>query len=243
MPNTPRRTLTRLAIAGVLLLGLAGLLAMLRATSQGPVNPVTGGAAAETVVMDFATTFDPAAPPAGWVHRTFWTRPAMLVSFANKEGVPALRCETKAGGSIFGRWTDIALTGAATLKWRWLVEKPIAAASDEATKAGDDHPVRLFLAFADATGAAHHAEIIWSNRSFKRGDWKIIDGFVHYVADGGDSNVGQWREQSADLLAIYRKASGRSDTPRLKQVAIFCDSDDTGTSSIAYTGGQVVLVR
>lgn len=243
MPTHARRSLVQLALACGLLLGVAAALAYWRTLPGARTNPVTAGTGAETVIMDFADIFNPSAPPAGWMHRRFLTRPAMEVSFRTKDGVPALRCATKGSGSIFGRWTDIELANAATLKWRWLVEQPITSQLDERTSEGDDHPVRLFLGFADSTGKAHHAEIIWSNGALARGDWKLIGEFVHFVADGGDANIGQWREESADLIAIYRKASGRTDTPRLTQVAIFCDSDETGSSSIAYTGGKVVLTR
>ena len=199
--------------------------------------------ASHVVLMDFQQPLSLEPLPPGWVHRKFLTRPAMIVSHAVKEGVSALRCETNASGSIFGRWTDIDLAQYSKLTWNWFVEVPIASTIDEGTRAGDDHPVRFFLQFADSEGTTHAAEIIWGNRLFKRGDWKFIDRFVHYTADGGDENTGRWRDESADLLAIYRKASGRSDAGRLTRFAIFCDSDDTKGRSVAYTGGQVILGR
>jgi len=189
--------------------------------------------------MDFA------APPAldvlaaGWTQRKFWTRPAMQLSFGVKDSVLAMRCETKAGGSIFGRWTDLDLAAYPTLTLRWFVETPIASTVDERTSAGDDHPIRWFLAFADSQGQAHHAKTVWGNRRLQRSDWKVLGTFVHFVADGGDANTGQWRDESADLLAIYRKASGRTDSPRLTELALFCDSDDTNGHTIAYVDGPV----
>ena len=206
-----------------------------------PQNALLAQGQAEVTLMDFTKPFAPDAPPPGWTQHKFWTRPAMQVSFVTKDNVPALRCETKGGGSILGRWTDIDLTAYRKLTWRWFVETPLASPLDERTPAGDDHPIRWFLGFVDTEGGPHHAEIIWGNKVLARGDWKVLGTFVHYVADGGDANIGVWRDESADLITIYRKASGRTDTPRLTQLAIFCDSDDTGGHTVAYAGGPVTL--
>lgn len=154
----------------------------------------------------------------------------------------ALRCETDASGSIFGRFTDINLGDYPSIAWTWLIEKPIESTLDERTVEGDDHPARLFIAFDDTEGARHFVEIIWSNKLFKPGEYKYIRDFPHYVANGGNSNVGEWHEEKVDLLGIYRTTTKRTDTPRVKFISIFCDSDDTKTSSIAYFG-KVWLVK
>lgn len=158
----------------------------------------------------------------------------MQLSFTTKDATSALRCETNAGGSIYGRHTDISLARFPVLTWRWFVELPISSEHDERTPEGDDHPVRFFLEFRDSEGGAHHAEIIWANRVFKRGDWKYIGKFPHYVADGGTENVGRWRNERAHLLDIYRNMTKRTDTPRLIFLALFCKS----MAAIARGGGQ-----
>lgn len=220
------RSLSRLAAASLLLLA---------ACADDEVNPVTASAgAAEVVVMDFAEPFPLDPLPDGWRHRTFWMRPAMRIGFAEKDGVEALRCETDGSGSIFGRNTDVALSDYPLLSWRWFVELPIDSALDEATSAGDDHPVRLFIRFADSDGEDRYLEIIWSNRKYRPGDYKYIGDFPHYVANGRDENVGRWHDEEVDLLSIYRTVTKRDDAPRVKLIAIFCDSDDTDSRSIAY---------
>lgn len=207
-----------------------------------PVNPVTADGSPEVMVMDFSkpVTLDP--PARGWRHRTFWTRPAMMLSQGAKDDRQALRCETDASGSIFGRFTDVELGDYPELAWTWLIEKPIESDLDERTVEGDDHPARLFIAFEDTDSARHHVEIIWANKLFKPGEYKYIGDFPHYVANGGNDNVGKWYEEKVDLLGIYRKTTGRSDAPRVKFISIFCDSDDTRTSSIAYFG-KVWIVK
>jgi Protein of unknown function (DUF3047) len=232
-----RPRLVAVALFAILLVAAAGVWL----TRETPNNPLTSQGGPQVVAMDFAAPISLDPLPPGWTHYKFWTKPAMELSFVTKDAVPALRCATKGGGSIFGRWTDIDLAAYPKLTWRWFVETPIVSALDERTRAGDDHPVRWFVGFADSEGGEHAAEIIWGNTRLKRGDWKVLDGFQHFVADGGPENAGTWRDESADLLAIYRKASGRTDTPRLKRLAIFCDSDETGGRSVAYTGGPVTL--
>ena len=209
-----------------------------------PVNPLTASAHSSAVVV-----FDPAAPftldppQPGWRHRKFWFTPPMQLSFSNVEGVAALRCETNAGGSIYGRNIDIDLARFPLLVWRWRVEVPIPARYDERERSGDDHPVRFYLEFRDSDDAAHRAEIIWSNSAFTRGDYKYIGTFPHYVADGGDANIGRWRDESADLEAIYRHITKRADAARLTYLAVFCDSDNTKTRSVAYTAQTILKAR
>ena len=207
-----------------------------------PVNPVTADGAPQVTIMDFAepVSFDTPAP--GWRHRKFWTRPPMTMTQTSKDGLPAARFETNASGSIFGRFTDIDLVAYPTLSWTWFVEKPIESTLDERTVDGDDHPARLFITFDDTSGGRHFLEIIWSNKLFKPGEYKYIGDFPHYVANGGNENVGRWIEEKVDLLSIYRETTKRIDTPRVTLIAIFCDSDDTKTSSVAYFG-KVWLVK
>ena len=225
----------RLAILALLAIALAvGAFVWLRTPT--PVNLLTAGNGRSVTVLDPAQPFALEPPPLGWRHRTFWLTPAMKLSFARVDGVPALRCETNAAGSIYGRFTDIDVGRLPLLVWRWRVEVPIPPGHDERVRAGDDHPVRWFVEFRDSERSPHRAEIIWSNGAFKRGEYKYIGSFPHYVADGGDANVGVWRDERADLEQIYRDISRRTDTPRLAFLAIFCDSDNTRTRSIAYTG-------
>jgi len=186
------------------------------------------------LVMDFSTPFPLDPPPSGWSHQTFWTRPAMELSLVEKDGVPALRCQTNGGGSIFGRQANIDMGQYPILSWNWHVEVPISSDVDERTPEGDDHPARFFVQVQDDEDEDHAFEIIWSNKLFQPGDYKFIDDFGHYVANGHVENIDRWHSEEVNLLEIYHRTSGRDDTPIIKLVAIFCDSDDTGGHSIAY---------
>ncbi|HUA53618.1 MAG TPA: DUF3047 domain-containing protein [Candidatus Sulfotelmatobacter sp.] len=192
-------------------------------------------------VMDFAHPMPLDPLPAGWYHRTFWTRAPMAMSFAVKDGVPALRLETHASASMLFRHVDIELAEYPTLTWRWFIERPIDSPLDERTREGDDHPARLFLRFRTAAGATRNMEIVWGNR-LHRGDYKVIGGFTHYVADGGNENIGRWQRETVDLAAIYRTIWSDAAPARLQEIALFCDSDETKSSTVAYFA-DVALAR
>jgi len=229
-----------LQIAATLVIGL--LLGWWLLAPEVPRAPLLASGGGETVVMDFARgpSLDPL--PDGWFHRTFWTRPAMALSYETVDGIAALRAETDGSGSIFGRHTDIAIAEYPVLAWTWRVEQPVVSPLDERTPEGDDHAARLYLEFADTEGGRHAMEIIWSRGSFQPGEYKYLGDFAHYVAETGIDRVGEWVSETVDLRELYRDVTKRDDAPRLTTVAIFCDSDDTGTHSLAYFG-NVVLRR
>jgi Protein of unknown function (DUF3047) len=223
----------------LLLFVVTGYFAFQRLTSPPPpVNAVVAGEGPTVTLMDFSTppTLDPITP--GWWHLGFLTKPKMNISFVDKDAHKALRCQTNGSGSIFGRHTDIDLAAFPTLSWSWLVEQPVVSAIPETDSKGDDHPARFLLQFSDAHSKDHYMEIIWSNGAFKPGQWKYVHDFPHYVANSGDATSGEntklWFAEKVNLLELYRTATKRTDTARLVNIAIFCDTDDTGGQSIAY---------
>jgi hypothetical protein len=227
------------ACATLFLFSLIGYFAFQRLTSPPPpVNPVLAGNQSTVTLMDFASppTLAPLTP--GWWQLGFLTKPKMEISFVEKDTIKALRCETNGSGSIFGRHTDIDLESFPILTWSWLVEQPVVASASEVEVEGDDHPARFLLQFSDREKRDRYMEIIWSNGAFKTGQWKYIHNFPHYVANGGNAasgeNINQWFNEKVDLLELYRTAFKLSDTGRLINISIFCDTDDTGSKSIAY---------
>ena len=229
---------------GYLLLYLAVLAAVyLWATRLRPVDPVTAGDGPEVTVIAASEPVPFATPGKGWFHWKFLTRRPMQVDRVEKEGRLAIRCTTDGSGSIFGRFARVDTERFPILAWSWLVEKPVESEIDERTVEGDDHPARLFIRFRDEEGGRHDMEIIWANKHFQPGDYKILHDFPHYVAQTGTGEVGQWVGEEVDLLEIYRKISERGDRPHTEIIALFCDTDDTGTSSVAYFGDIALRKR
>ncbi len=198
------------------------------------VNVLAPDGSPSLLVMDFREPFALDPPPAGWRHRKFLTRAPAHFSFATVEGVPALRIETDDSASMLFRHVDVPLREYPRLSWNWFVEQPIESDTDELTAEGDDHPARLFLVFENEDGEGRAMEIIWGNRVLRAGDYKYINEFPHYTANGGSENVGRWHRESVDLTRIYREIWDDPTDVRLVDVAIFCDSDETDSRSVAY---------
>jgi hypothetical protein len=196
-------------------------------------NVLAGDGQPEVIVMDFSAPFSLNPLPAGWYHPTFWTRGPMQMAFAVKDGVPAMRFETRSTASMLFRHVDFDLADYQFLIWRWYIEQPIESPLDEHTHEGDDYPARLFLVFRTVAGEERRMEIIWGNK-LKAGDYKYVGGFPHYVADGGDENIHQWRSEQVDLREVYRQIWPDDAPAHLIDIAIFCDSDETRGHTVSY---------
>lgn len=180
--------------------------------------------------IELLTELDTKDLPAGWAHRKFMTVSAAEYQLIEEEGASVLRCTTNNSASILARDTSIPLSSHPLLSWRWKVIQPIESNTDESTEEGDDHPIRLFLAFSNENNDRRAMEVIWSNKKYVPGDYKIIGDFYHYVANGLNKNVGKWFDHELDLRDIYNDIGG-TGTPTLETIGFFCDSDNTGSKS------------
>ena len=206
-------------------------------------NPIRAVDDRRVTVLPFSEVDNMIDLPLGWVHDQFWMIQPMQLAFSEKDGRFTARCETNSSGSILRRTTDIEVGDYPILDWEWLIEFPVSSPIDESTAEGDDHPARLLLLLEDRQGGEYSFEIIWSNRKYEPGDYKVIDGMAHYVANGLDENTRVWQHEEVDLMQIYRDTTGRSDFPLLKSIGILCDSDNTGTRGIAYFSEVEMRVR
>lgn len=223
----------RLALLlGAIIVGAAVSLLLSQRTPP-RVAVLSPDGANEFTLMDFTHPFALDPLPPGWRYRTFWTRPSMQLGFVEKDGVKALRMATRSSASMLFRNVDVSLADYPKLKWRWYIEQPIVTSRDERTREGDDHPARFFLSLKTDAGEDRRFEIIWGNR-LHRGDTKTIGGFPHYVADGGDENTRQWRDEEIDLVAVTQMFWPDERVVRLTDLALFCDSDETKSASVAY---------
>lgn len=218
-------------IGGSVLLALAGVITWRLIGGRGDVLTADGGPV--VTVMDFGRDVPLDPLPSGWRHRRFWTRRPMAMGFAVKDGVPSMRFETHDSASMLLRHVDVDVATYPILAWRWFVELPIRSPLDERTRAGDDSPARLFLRFTTASGERRAMEVIWGNR-LQAGAYKYIDGFPHFVADGGEERIGRWLDERIDLARVYATIWQDAAPAHLVDLAVFCDSDETHTASVSY---------
>lgn len=195
----------------------------------------------EILIMDFAhpLSFDPITP--GWYHYQFFWHGPMHIEFVTKNDMPAIKLSTQDSASMLIRHVAINLTDYPWLSWQWYVEHPIENPADEKTKKGDDHPARLFLVFETDAGESRPMEIIWGN-TLEGGQYKYIDGFAHYVARGGNQNIKRWFTENINLLEIYQTIWSDQKSVLLTEIGLFCDSDDTNTTSVSYFA-QVLMKK
>lgn len=192
-------------------------------------TPLLAGAGPVELLADLDTD----ALGKGWKERKFFRVTPTDYSMVTEDGASALRCTTNHSGSILARDTDIALSDLPMLSWQWKVTQPIQSPLDEDTHEGDDHPLRYYLRFINDAGDEKSTEIIWSNKKYAPGEFKIIGDFYHLVANGLDAHVGKWHDQSVDLRKLYSDIGGTGDA-RLDVIGFFCDSDNTGAQSAGF---------
>jgi hypothetical protein len=141
------------------------------------------------------------------------------------------------------------------LRWRWRVEQ-LPDGGDPREKAGDDYPIRVYVVFeydpARATigerltyGAARaiygkyppHSTLnyVWTGRDMA--DRIIVSPYTDkariVILEKGRQRVGQWVEESVNVLEDYRKAFGK-DPPATAGLAVMSDTDNAGGSAVAY---------
>ena len=228
--NSEEKPLKRLIIlSAIIVSGLAWGYSIFRTDVFKTGTPLrASGGPVEMIAADFSTD----ELPDGWVHRTFLGTKPTDYKLIEDDGRRTLSCTTENSGSILARETSIQLSELPILSWDWKITQPIESTINEDTEDGDDHPARFYLRFENESGEKKSAEIIWSNRKYAPGDYKIIGDFHHLIANGLNSNIGEWHSQKVDLRELYAKIGGTGE-PVLTVLGFFCDSDNTGTESAA----------
>lgn len=141
------------------------------------------------------------------------------------------------------------------ISWRWKVTQ-LSDRGNPKEKAGDDYPIRVYVMFQYDPARASLGERLMYNAS------KVIYGkypphsTLNYVWTGinvperfiaspytgkaymvvlerGRQRVGQWVEESVNVLADYRRAFGQ-DPPPTAGLAVMSDTDNTGANAVAY---------
>lgn len=166
-----------------------------------------------------------------------------------------LRAESNASASALIYKEKFNVYEYPRVRWIWKVNN-IYAKGDDGTKAGDDYPLRVYIAFDYGPGNEGFFEriknsltkkiygeypphsslnYVWASRDHRE---RIISspftGKVRIVIlQKGDSNIGKWQDEDIDIIEDYRSAFGK-DPPPVANIAIMNDSDNTHESSISF---------
>lgn len=148
------------------------------------------------------------------------------------------------------------------IRWRWKVDN-LYVNGNYRQKSGDDFPMRVYVFFAYDPETAPigmkikyelartlygqyppHSSLnyIWANHPHETE--VVFNPFtersVMIPLQHGPQKVGQWVDESVNVLQDYRRAFG-DDPPLQASLAIMNDSDNTGESSTSYI--QFIEVR
>lgn len=205
------------------------------------------------------------ALPKGWQPLRFARieRPSDY-ALVDVDGVVVVRAESRGGASGLTRSLDLDPATYPVVEWRWRIAN-LLAGSDVTRKSGDDHPARLYVAFAFDPRQAGWLErmryealrlvygeyppkaainYIWASHSpkgtvvpnpYSDRTWMV-------VVESGDEHLGEWRRERRDVAADYQRIFGEP-APRVSGVGIMTDTDDTGESAVAWFGDIVFRER
>lgn len=188
-----------------------------------------------------AETFDPAEILA-WERKSFAGETEYaLETVAGRPAVRAL-CADSASGLFLERSID--LTQTPVIEWSWRVPEAFPAGPDEATKAGDDYPARLYVVqdgglFPWQSRAVNY---VWASQRAEGTDWpNAYAGQARMVAvrsgtpAGAAEEAAGWRTERRNIRQDFLRYHGR-DVTAIDAIAIMTDCDDRNGRTQAWYG-------
>ncbi len=178
-----------------------------------------------------------------------------IYTTATVDGRQVLQAASDASASGLIHTTEFDVYRYPKVRWSWRVDT-LYAKGDARSKAGDDYPLRIYVAFAyDPDSATFWEKIqynsakllygdypphsslnyIWANKVYSETSMvnSFTDRAVMILKEMGPEHLGVFREAEADILADYQRAFGRKPPPRAR-IAIMNDSDNTGEKAVSY---------
>lgn len=229
----------RLLLVFVLIVGFSGL-----ATAADESKP-----AAFSSIQAFQPDWEALEFPGIDQHTTY--------ELVSENGTQIVRAEANASASGLISRLSVDPGESLILRWRWKVSN-VYDKGDARTKAGDDYPARIYVAFEFQPGKAGFFErakrktvevlfgeelpgnalnYIWANKLPV--DTVVPNAFTDrtmmIAVNSGADQAGEWVTVERNIVADYREAFGE-EPPRIVGVAIMTDADNTGESATAWYG-------
>lgn len=248
----------RRASLGVLMLSMAGC-----GTLDPSVSSVRELTRPEIIRFSSLAAGDPL--PAGWQPWTFgaFKKPTDYKLVA-MEGRTVIRASASRSASGLIHPLRCSAREFPMLTWRWKVPELINGA-DNARQHAEDSPVRIVVAFEGDVSKLPALEritfnqfrmltknelpyatlmYIWENRAPRE---TILESphtsrIRMLVAESGAARLGEWREETRDLYADFKRAFGE-EPPPIKWIGIMTDTDNTGEDTSAYYGDIELVAR
>jgi hypothetical protein len=219
------------------------------------------GAEDRSIAVGRFSTLTPGAMLPGWKPMTFekidaHTRYALV----GDQGRTVLQADADASASGLIKAVTIDPRMFPHLTWEWKVGNTLVK-GDVTRKTGDDYAARIYVTFGtdssrpsfwQRTKAAAIKLLVgelppsaalayvWGNQaqvgSFHPNAY--TDRCQMIVVESGPTHLNQWRGAQRNVLLDYRRAFG-SDPHLISGVAVMTDTDNTGSSAIAWYGDIV----
>ena len=203
------------------------------------------------------------ALPKGWEPLTFAKIPRLTrYTPQQDDGRWLIKAESSASASGLIRVVPIDLRRHPIVRWSWKIDR-VLAKGDIETKAGDDHPARLYIAFRyepERVGLWKKTQFlaarailgdlpigaiayVWASRADQTQtvDSPHSGSFAKVIpVRSGARDTGAWQTEERNVYADYVREFGE-EPPLVEAVAIMTDTDNTGESATAYYGDIVFL--
>ena len=170
-------------------------------------------------------------------------------------GKSVLKAESRASASAIVYRRTFNIYENPRIRWRWKVTQ-LSDRGNPKEKTGDDYPIRIYVMFQydpdkttlgdrliyGATRAIYgkyppHSTLnyVWTGHNITERIYvsPYTEKACIVVLERGKQRVGQWVEESVNILDDYRKAFGK-DPPAIAGLAVMSDTDNTGESAVAY---------
>lgn len=197
------------------------------------------------------------AIPIGWSLKKSSTASRRGVAhWTVTDGMHAVRLHSDAALTFLQKTVNIDLKEYPTVSWKWMIENTLTGLN-ETTRAGDDHPIRIFFVFDPDESKqswwfrlkrflyldwAHghpygggFTEYLWSSH-LEMGEIINDPGMPSQkliVVESGDKHVGQWRSYERNLYEDFLSLYAR-EPRRLIFIGILTDTDQTGQTATSY---------
>ena len=198
--------------------------------------------------------------PSGWKELTF--NPSKFPKKSTYEvvrldGRIVLKASTQGGVSALYRPLNVDPKEYPYLAWRWRADNRYPGV-DQRTKAGDDYPARVYIAFRYVSARVgwftrleydlarrrsregqypplYALNCVWANtarvNTWFPNPWQ--DRAKMIVVRTGAKGLKEWHQEARNYLADFKAIVGEEPTP-VEYVAVMIDGDGSGSSGTSY---------
>lgn len=179
-----------------------------------------------------------ASDVSGWTEKSFEGHTQYELVRDRELNKTVLRAHTQGAASGRFRKVTVDLSRTPVLRWSWKIEKPYSNI-DEATKAGDDFPVRIYVVVERGfLGLSTRAlNYVWAANKPVGTSWPnpFTSQAQMLAVNSGAADAGKWVSHKRNVRDDLKAAFGE-DFTEIHVVAIMTDGDNSGQHARSWYG-------